>query len=369
MMSIFLLAPVAALTTFVPLPVVRRSLAISVRTLASSVILGLLTTLLLLGTITAVSIRYTADVLPAFTLLGSLTLLHWTAAYRHTAVRSATLIGAVGAWIVSLIFGLMLGVGAWQYVYPVQAQQVAMTAHAALARLSTVLPNEAVRSWTQPRGPTTWRHDRYYLKDRSIYLRVPEPGTSLIVDVSSELPAGTELVVKVDHQPALRQSLQPGSQTVQTPSLPGLAAGTVVPIHLELSGHEEQAPGSRIALKVNGLDFTRNGRPTNPLSLDVVLRREVEALWGEKQQLEEEAQRAGAEFDRLKSAVEAARVAVGSEETHPDRPRLAEQERLLKQQRRILDDAERRLKDSERLFRERYAELQRNEAEIRSARR
>jgi hypothetical protein len=79
------------------------------------------------------------DVLPAVTLLGSLVLLYWTASCRRTAVRSMTLIGAIGAWSVSVILGLMLVLTVWRATYPIIVEQIVMIMNEMLAHLSAVI--------------------------------------------------------------------------------------------------------------------------------------------------------------------------------------------------------------------------------------
>ena len=152
MMPLFLLAPAALLAPLAPLSFAapRRCGLGPVRALVASVLLGLFPTLALLGSARGVTLRYTADVLPGLTLLGSLLVLGWSAGAVGTGrpwsarpgVHGAGMLRlgfAIASWGVSVVLGGLLGLGAWQHSFPVEALRVRAFVDGWLGQLGLLL--------------------------------------------------------------------------------------------------------------------------------------------------------------------------------------------------------------------------------------
>lgn len=259
--SVFLLAPVSCLAPFSSLIILRRRLPGegAVRAWAAGVLLGLLAMLPLLSASRGVTARYAVDIVPAFTLLGSLILLAGSAGVigKGTAVRSLLPTFAVAGWALSMLLGALLGLGVWVYGFGPQALRMQSISNETVARLSTALRPDSVGRWTAPADRATWRHvDGRYLKDGTVYLRSPGPGTVLFVDFFSEAPAGTEVVIWVNGEVVMRGPMLAGKQVWWTPPLASASADAIVPIRLELPSQAAHAPGSRLPVVISSLRLT-----------------------------------------------------------------------------------------------------------------
>jgi hypothetical protein len=102
-------------------PVVYRRSSPPVKVLLASVGLGVLPATILLGYVGSASARYTADISPALTLVGTLALMYWASRARPGLRRLSA--AAALAWSVSIVFGVMLGVGVWLYSFPQAARE------------------------------------------------------------------------------------------------------------------------------------------------------------------------------------------------------------------------------------------------------
>ncbi|MBA2450937.1 MAG: hypothetical protein H0V51_23230 [Chloroflexi bacterium] len=261
--SLFLLSPTSLLALLLPMVFVpRRGFGLGgLRPWATGIALGALFMLLLLSASRGVTVRYTVDVLPAITLLGAVALLAGSAGRgvgTWAPTQSLLVLVATVGWGMSLLFGLLLGFGVWLHSFPIQAAQVQSVSNEWVARLGATLRPGSVQTWTEPTGRTTWRGlDGRYLKDGTIYLRVPEPGTTLVLRFASQLPAGTELAIVVDGETRMRGSMAASQQVWWTPPLADLETGEIVPIRLQVFGQATFPPGSHLPLVISSLHFTR----------------------------------------------------------------------------------------------------------------
>lgn len=246
MASIFLIAPVGLFALLYPF---RRTLLPGERSrpvelLLVHLLLGTALAMLILCDTQGVTLRYTADLVPALMLAGSIILLETLT--RRNGVQPGRIGRAARRWwtraapsvialstLGAVLFGVLCGLAAWARLYPGAAYPAYARMDGMVAGLRVAAAPGSIPEIYRPCGPGTWRApDGRYLRDAPIYLRVPEGGAALIAWVDSDLPPRTEISIKVGDQPPVTERLRAGQQVVMTPKLTGLQPGQIVPVQL-----------------------------------------------------------------------------------------------------------------------------------------